>query len=1261
MKRLKNILIAAWPLLAAGLVFAAFYTSVRSGLWNSRILALALSRVNSVLAGKVKVAALSGDPLSRFALHQVEVDDAHGRPVLTADQAQVRWLWWRVLLFEPGFAVTLENPRLVATKSGDQWNYRSVFKVGPSKKRRETLPRLAGEIILHHAELSLSPAPDRLYLVSIPQGRAQFQTSRGQVKFQVADLQAALSPELVAVSYLSAQGRAAPATQGWEVRLNSGELLAATSYAQLKSAHYATAASQFQAEFAWLELWPEALSPWWPSSPLALAVAGSGSIQGTWQDLSFQARLQSPAGKAQAQGSYRPRQKLLKLEGTMERLSPAELLTRDFPVSRLTGEARLTYQAESAPAGPSAARSLQLSSRLDSFSYPGIQSLPVTVGLTLSGDTYTATTASQVTGAGHELQLFGRLTEPYPLILHASFRDLNPARFRASLPAGSLTGEWRLSGQGNSLDKFSGSGALKLDSARIKELAAENAVLDYHVAAGRITMDRGQASLQGFRVSGQGWLEPNHPKAPYAFDLQAQLQEPRAIAHWSQGRLNFQRGSLSLKLRGDQQTWQASGSGEASDLFGPSFTAASAELTAELSSSSSQQLSGKIQLAAKSAGIPHAPEAKFQVPPLDLSLSAELFPSALPTPRVQFQLQGAAQEPGFGLDAAGELRADRRASAWELKLSSLGLSLYGQKWTLARPAQLDARGSNIRVQELELAQGNEKVRLDGRVWGDRLNLRLGLEQVKIEPWSQEFLPGDTIAGVLSGNLTVQGPPRAPEIQAEWKVGQPRFRRAALDEVEGSARYRSPRLEFASRGVSQTTGEITAVGTLAVDLAFAPGLSARWLEEGMDVEITGEQIAASAFLGLFSGVQEASGLVALKLRLQGSPPQVRLSGQGELKQVGLALPALGIRLHDLSGRAEVQDNLVKIPGLKAFSDENQATLSGQVQLQGFSVSQMDLVLTSQRFQAINTPDIQATVDADLRLTGDPAAPRLSGRLDFIELRYRPPLLLSYQGIAWETEDPTIVVKGEERRAKAEPSWLDRMVMDLKVHIPDTAQLRSSELNLRFGGDLTVEKPPGQLFILSGRVESKEGWVYFQGKPFRLEHGIFVFPGIPVIDPDLDILASYRVNEWTTYVRLFGTLSNPTLEIYSEPPLEPADVLAVILFGRPVNALTEGQKQSLGQTGGQVAARYAATGLAKSLANALNLDVLIVQPGQTPETSTFGVGKYLNERLYLFYSRRFGEQTAEEFRVRYDLSKRLSLEASQNASGEGGADLYYSFPY
>ena len=75
---------------------------------------------------------------------------------------------------------------------------------------------------------------------------------------------------------------------------------------------------------------------------------------------------------------------------------------------------------------------------------------------------------------------------------------------------------------------------------------------------------------------------------------------------------------------------------------------------------------------------------------------------------------------------------------------------------------------------------------------------------------------------------------------------------------------------------------------------------------------------------------------------------------------------------------------------------------------------------------------------------------------------------------------------------------------------------------------------------------------------------------------------------------GTLKQPELSFSSNPPLDQADILSLIVFNQPINELGEGQQLSLAERATALAGGYLATGLSRSISNALELDEFEIQP-------------------------------------------------------------------
>ena len=97
---------------------------------------------------------------------------------------------------------------------------------------------------------------------------------------------------------------------------------------------------------------------------------------------------------------------------------------------------------------------------------------------------------------------------------------------------------------------------------------------------------------------------------------------------------------------------------------------------------------------------------------------------------------------------------------------------------------------------------------------------------------------------------------------------------------------------------------------------------------------------------------------------------------------------------------------------------------------------------------------------------------------------------------------------------------------------------------------------------GEVNTVRGSYTFQGRRFEiLRDGRIRFDGGDELDPIIDIRARRIISGVETIVRVQGTMRKPELTFSSNPPLEQADILSLIVFNTPVNELGEGQQVSL----------------------------------------------------------------------------------------------------
>ncbi len=1262
----RNIRIVLIVAAGAALIMFSLYLPLRQGLLNKRILGFALARVNEALKGSAVAQRMEGNPLKRFVILDIEVRDPQGKAVIKAARTEVSWRLSVTKGLLPRVELDIEDAFVNAKKRNGQWNLGALRKqrLRPGKDKPSDMPRLIVMVSLTSGAAELSYSPERTIHARVPLARARLVTNGPVVDFNLTHFRAAIESPPLGVNHVSATGKATSTGQGWEIKVSSGSMVTASSTLLLDFAKYHTASRKMEAKADSFEIAPDTLALFWPSHPLGIPVRGRASVEGVLDEMDVFFSVRSSAGELEASGKYMHAKRQVVLQGIMEDFSMGEFFSRPFELKGLNGEFQMNYIAASQAGGDTIGAAsipgqrLMAGFDLSSFAYPGIKSFPVKGEVELTGNRFAGSMLSSGKGADMAVYASGEVTGSRPLLVRAFLADLDPARIKQGLPRAGLAGALKFQGSGHSIQELQGSGELLLNRSSIMDLHRLEGELSYSLSHGTLDIKSADVRAGGIAMRGSGRLQPFNKTLPFRLELAAKLANRDAVPRLTGEAVDMESVSISATLEGDRYQWRASGSGSMAGLESAHIRSGVSRFDFSLTGKGGEEVSGKIDLEAKETMLPSARYRHLQVPVFDLEAGIRLLPSRPLSPALDFSI--AADSPGqsFQLDSEGRLKYGVEDGRWSLDLASMDLRFIDRDWQLARPARIESLPGKVRVSGIELSNKESGLGVSGVVLGDELDAFISFYNFEIDPWMERVLPGESIQGIASGSIYARGSAGVPEIRSDISVERPRYADTRLDRAEASVRYIPHRLTVSLRGHSEVSGEVLAKGDFPLRLVLSPASIAVLAKEKMDLEVAAPKMSVSIIDRFVPWVEDAAGSVGLLAHIMGTPGSPEWNGDLELEKVSFNVPQWGLSLSGITGQAIFDRNKVHVPAITVQSGQGTASIKGGLDLEGYSVSKMDLILTAREFKAMNTPDTRAVMDADARISGDPSYPRMHGEVTFKDLVYRPPLILSYQGTAWESEDPTIVVKQEEQTGARQTSpWLDRSDMDILINIPDSALLKNSELNIRMGGELTMRKPPGGFFLLFGEMEAKKGWVLFQNKPFQVERGTFTFPAIPAIDPDLDILASYKVPDYTTYIKIGGNLSQPTLEIYSEPPLSQEDVLSVILFGRPASELTEGQDQALKMAGAQLVAEFAAA----RLGQAFPVDAIFVHAGESPEERGVGFGKYINERLYLFYYHHFGKEQAEEFKLRYELDKEFSVEAGQDEEGQGGLDVFYSKPY
>jgi len=445
-----------------------------------------------------------------------------------------------------------------------------------------------------------------------------------------------------------------------------------------------------------------------------------------------------------------------------------------------------------------------------------------------------------------------------------------------------------------------------------------------------------------------------------------------------------------------------------------------------------------------------------------------------------------------------------------------------------------------------------------------------------------------------------------------------------------------------RAVQRPGREITLTGSLPL-FSRGPGTS-----PGREIRLRAHSDSLDlGFVPLFlSELPDVSGTLAFDVAITGDPSDPSVTGWMVVTGASARSEALNQTFQRVEADVRLAPQRLLIDRCEVESPRGLLLVSGEVALSRASVEGLDLRLQADAFEAMNRPELNMALGADLRLTGSPSAPQVTGeaRLDRAVVRL--------SDFIEAPPDP-------ESIWRTVPFFAD-MVADVQVSAAKNVWFRDQDLNVEIEGDVDLRKK-GQDLRLYGSLASRQGRYEFVNRSFRIDKGEIQFQGRPELDPDVYIIGETRQRIQggeSTDIRVIvgGTLLHPQISVESDHPdlTKENDILSYLAFGRPADFSDEdGEAPSIeGQARGLVLG-LAANRLKQSIGDELGLDVVEIDMGDEGNVARVRVGKYIGSRLFVTYARDIASP-GTELSVEYELLPWLTLEAEQRPQEEGKPD-------
>jgi translocation and assembly module TamB len=241
---------------------------------------------------------------------------------------------------------------------------------------------------------------------------------------------------------------------------------------------------------------------------------------------------------------------------------------------------------------------------------------------------------------------------------------------------------------------------------------------------------------------------------------------------------------------------------------------------------------------------------------------------------------------------------------------------------------------------------------------------------------------------------------------------------------------------------------------------------------------------------------------------------------------------------------------------------------------------------------------------------------------------------------------------------------QVTSDVTMALGDDVTVEGVGLKARLSGSITEHVgSDDQVTHATGEFSVAQGDYTAYGRKLEIERGRLIFSGGPIGDPGIDIRAIKRFDDPTVGATLAGinvrgTLRQPQLSFFSEPPLAQQQVVSLLLAG---GGLAGGQtaagvantNASRGATNNELLGQGAAI-IGQQLGSHVGIQDVGVESNIYNETSLV-LGRYLSPRLYVSYGLGL-TQTLNTVKLRYTLGDHWTVRTE--AGQVSGADLVYT---
>jgi translocation and assembly module TamB len=402
------------------------------------------------------------------------------------------------------------------------------------------------------------------------------------------------------------------------------------------------------------------------------------------------------------------------------------------------------------------------------------------------------------------------------------------------------------------------------------------------------------------------------------------------------------------------------------------------------------------------------------------------------------------------------------------------------------------------------------------------------------------------------------------------------------------------------------------------------------------------------------IDAVKGNASFVFSISGDWEKPKINGGMDVSNGTLGFKDINYRLTSIAAYIYIDEDRITIERANGKLFGGDVNISGTAYLQRFSIKRFFLESRLHNITASVSKDFWISFDGNLYYRGTMDTQTLLGDIAIKRAKYS-------ERIEWKSW----LLRAQPReKPRVEVTKLDKTNLNIRVSgtnlfIDNNVARASMKMDMLLRG--TIGQP-----ILLGKVETKEGIVYFRNNEFKVLKATVDFANPNQIKPYFDIVAETRVRNYNIRLNLDGYIEQFNLSLSSSPALDETDIFSLLTVGQMGKHL----KGLEGGIGAGEATSFITGKLQdvfeERLKTITGFDRVQIDPYVSKSTGTVTprvtiAKRLLADKLYVTYSTSVGTGEEQVLKLEYILGKNTSLVGLRDERGGIGGDIKFRFEF